>query len=250
MGWQDAQVVVSQQDNPLLRPGLDPNGLRPPKPGAPPARVPAWMQAPVAQTPAPTPIPTTVVRPQEPKAAPPVASDAPTMSPLDRFGTGLKDPIEGGAQLLTHVLPDAIVKPVNPDDPAVAEVIAECKKQPGAVGIRIMFREGVSADPADPGINRVLSAAAKHGLALNCMITGRLEQAAGLAARNPDTQMVIDHLGLPQPHHPPAAPRPLAALPELLALVTVLTQAELQARDVQSVFRSARPAAASASCAV
>jgi hypothetical protein len=35
------------------------------------------------------------------------------MSPLDRFGTGLKDPIEGGAQLLTHVLPDAIVKPVN-----------------------------------------------------------------------------------------------------------------------------------------
>ena len=33
----------------------------------------------------------------------------------------------------------AIVKPVNPDDPAVADVIAEWKKTPGAVGIRIML---------------------------------------------------------------------------------------------------------------
>src|SRR5262250_265668 len=30
-----------------------------------------------------------------------------------------------------------IVKPVNPDDPAVADVIADWKKQPGAVGVRI-----------------------------------------------------------------------------------------------------------------
>jgi len=111
-----------------------------------------------------------------------------------------------------------LVKPVDPNDPAVGDTIADWADTKGAVGIRIMFREGVSADPADPGINRVLSAAAKHGLALNCMITGRLDQAAGLAARNPDTQMVIDHLGLPQPHHRPAAPRPWAALPELLAL--------------------------------
>jgi L-fuconolactonase len=30
--------------------------------------------------------------------------------------------------------------------------------------------------------------------------------------------MVIDHLGLPQPHVPPAPPQPFAALPSLLAL--------------------------------
>src|SRR6202023_65515 len=33
----------------------------------------------------------------------------------------------------------AIVKPVNPDDPAVADVIADWKKIPGAVGVRIML---------------------------------------------------------------------------------------------------------------
>ena len=35
----------------------------------------------------------------------------------------------------------AIVKPVDPDDPAVADVIADWKKTPGAVGIRIMLRK-------------------------------------------------------------------------------------------------------------
>src|SRR3982751_673845 len=33
----------------------------------------------------------------------------------------------------------AIIKPVNPADPAVGEVIAEWKKQPGAVAVRIMM---------------------------------------------------------------------------------------------------------------
>ena len=33
----------------------------------------------------------------------------------------------------------AIVKPVDPDDPAVADVIADWKKTPGAVGVRIML---------------------------------------------------------------------------------------------------------------
>src|ERR1700743_1288603 len=33
----------------------------------------------------------------------------------------------------------AIVKPVDPDDPAVEEVVAEGKKTPGAGGIRIMM---------------------------------------------------------------------------------------------------------------
>jgi hypothetical protein len=52
------------------------------------------------------------------------------------------------------------------------------------------------------------------------MCTGRLEQAAQLAGRHPDTQVVIDHLGLPQPQEPPAPPEPFADLPKLLALAT------------------------------
>ncbi len=114
-----------------------------------------------------------------------------------------------------------LIKPVDPSDPAVTDVIADWAATKGTVGVRIMLnREGVSTDPADPGLNRVMVAGARHALPINLMATGRLEQAAALAARNPDTSVVIDHLGLQQPHVPPAPPEPFAALPKLLALAT------------------------------
>src|SRR5271163_1959257 len=55
----------------------------------------------------------------------------------------------------------AIVKPVNPDDPAVADVVAEWKKTPGAVGIRIMLTKEPARDrdPKDPGLDRIARAA-------------------------------------------------------------------------------------------
>ena len=111
-----------------------------------------------------------------------------------------------------------LVKPVDPTDPAVAETIADWAATPGTVGIRLMMNRGVSTDPADPGIHRVLAAAARHALPVNLMCTGRLEQAAQMAERHPDTQLVIDHLGLPQPQEPPAPAEPFADLPKLLAL--------------------------------
>jgi predicted TIM-barrel fold metal-dependent hydrolase len=111
-----------------------------------------------------------------------------------------------------------LIKPVDPTDPAVTETIADWAATPGTVGVRIMMNRGQSTDPADPGLNRVLAAAARHSLPVNLMCTGRLEQAGQLAARNPDTSVVVDHLGLPQPHDPPAPPEPWAALPQLLAL--------------------------------
>lgn len=111
-----------------------------------------------------------------------------------------------------------LVKPVDPTDPAVAESIAAWKATEGTVGIRVFLRDNASTDPADPAINRVLELAARRSLPVNLACTGRLEQAGGLAARNPDTQLVIDHLGLPQPHMPPAPAEPFAALPQLLAL--------------------------------
>ena len=45
----------------------------------------------------------------------------------------------------------AIVKPVDPDDPAVADVVADWKKTPGAVGIRIMLPKGAERDAERPG---------------------------------------------------------------------------------------------------
>jgi L-fuconolactonase len=111
-----------------------------------------------------------------------------------------------------------LVKPVDPTDPAVDDVIADWKATPGTVGIRIMLNREPSADPADPGLNRVLGTAARHALPVNLLIWGRIDQARELAARNPDTQIVVDHLGLQQPFEPPAPPEPWAELPSVLAL--------------------------------
>ena len=111
-----------------------------------------------------------------------------------------------------------LVKPVDPNDPKVADTIAEWAAIDGTVAVRIMMNPSVSTDAADPGINRVLSAAARHSLAVNLMSRGRLEQVGKLAARNPGTTLVIDHLGLQQPFEPPAPPEPWAELPMLLAL--------------------------------
>jgi predicted TIM-barrel fold metal-dependent hydrolase len=111
-----------------------------------------------------------------------------------------------------------VIKPVDPTDPAVAETIADWAATNGAVGIRLMLNRGVSTDPADLGINRVLAAAARHALPVNLLCWGRLEQAGRLAARHPDTRLVIDHLGLQQPFEPPVPAEPFADLPKLLDL--------------------------------
>ncbi|MBO0712364.1 MAG: amidohydrolase [Acetobacteraceae bacterium] len=111
-----------------------------------------------------------------------------------------------------------LIKPVDPADPGVADTIAEWAATNGTVGVRIMMNSDVSTDPADPGIRRVLAAAARHALPVNLLCRGRLEQVAEMAKQNPDTTLVIDHLGLQQPFEPPAPAEPFAELPKVLAL--------------------------------
>src|SRR5450631_1189618 len=112
----------------------------------------------------------------------------------------------------------ALVKPVDPANSAVAETVADWAATKGTVGIRLFLVPAVSADPADPGLNRVLAAAAQHSIPVNMACPGRLEQVGQLAARNPNTRLVIDHLGLTQPFEPPAPADAWADLPKLLAL--------------------------------
>jgi L-fuconolactonase len=83
-----------------------------------------------------------------------------------------------------------------------------------------MLARGAAEDPADPGLNRVLAAAARHGFPVNLLCWGRLEQTASLAARNPNTVLVIDHLGLHQPFEPPPPKEPWVDLPMLLKLAS------------------------------
>ena len=111
-----------------------------------------------------------------------------------------------------------VIKPVNANDPKVADTIAEWAGMPGTVAIRIMMTPEISTDAADPGINRILAAAAKHDLPVNMLARDRLEQLGALAKRNPDTQIVLDHLGLEQPFVPPAPKEPWKELPHVLKL--------------------------------
>ena len=76
----------------------------------------------------------------------------------------------------------AIVKPVDPDDPAVADVIADWKKTPGAVGIRIMMTKEAGREPTDPGLDRILRAAVRHDFPVNMLCWGNLD--AGTAHRS------------------------------------------------------------------
>src|SRR5215468_3377081 len=74
----------------------------------------------------------------------------------------------------------AIVKPVDPDNPAVADVIAEWKKMAGAVGVRIMLTKEAKREPNDPGLDRILRAAVRYDLPVNMLCWGNVDAGAAL----------------------------------------------------------------------
>ena len=112
----------------------------------------------------------------------------------------------------------AIVKPVDPDDPAVDDVIAEWKKTPGTVGIRIMLTKENKRDPRDPGIDRIARSAVRHDFPVNVLCWDNLEAGTTLIDRHPDTRFILDHLGILQPRVPGPPAEPWADLPKVLEL--------------------------------
>jgi predicted TIM-barrel fold metal-dependent hydrolase len=112
----------------------------------------------------------------------------------------------------------AIVKPVDPNDPAVADVIADWKKTPGAVGIRIMLTQDAKYQPGHAGLDTVMREAVRHDFPVNVLFWGNIDAGTALIDRHPDTRFIIDHLGLMQPRTPPAPPQPWAELPKMLEL--------------------------------
>jgi predicted TIM-barrel fold metal-dependent hydrolase len=112
----------------------------------------------------------------------------------------------------------AIVKPVDPDNAGVADVVADWKKTPGAVGIRIMYTAEHKRAPDDPGFDRIARAAAKYDLPVNLLCWANLDNGTALIDRHPDTRFIIDHLAILQPRVPPAPDKPWADLPKVLEL--------------------------------
>src|SRR4029450_3385833 len=117
-----------------------------------------------------------------------------------------------------HPDPFALVKPVDPEDPAVAEVIADWKKTPGTVGIRIILTKEANRAPDDPGLDRICRAAAGQDFPGNVLCWGDVDAGTSLIDRHPDTRFVVGHPGILQPSVPPASPQPWADLPKVLEL--------------------------------
>ena len=114
-----------------------------------------------------------------------------------------------------------LIKPVDTANPGVADVIAEWAGTEGTVA---------HPDHAEPG-GLIRPGRPRHQPGAGCRGTTR---AAGQSAvlgpvairplgwppRNPDTVLVIDHLGLHQPFQPPVPAEPWADLPKVLALAS------------------------------
>src|SRR4029077_20719704 len=111
-----------------------------------------------------------------------------------------------------------VVKPIDPANPAVDDVLADWAKTKGAVGVRLMLREEQISDPTDPRLNRAFAAAGRHGLPVNFLCWGRLDDGTEAGRRKPDTLMVTAHLVLMHPTEPLPLAAPWADLPKLLAL--------------------------------
>ncbi len=112
----------------------------------------------------------------------------------------------------------AIVKPVDPDDPAVDDVVADWKRTPGAVGIRIFMTKDRQPTADHPGLDRIARAGVKYDFPVNILCWDNLDAGIAVIDRNPDTRFILDHLGLLQPRTPRAPERPWAELPKVLDL--------------------------------
>ncbi len=111
-----------------------------------------------------------------------------------------------------------LVKPVDPDDPAVADVIADWRATSGTVGLRIMLSHSPERPIDDPGYDLILREAARHDFPVNLLCWGDIDKGTELIDRHTETRFVLDHLGILQPRTPPAPPEPWVDLPKVLDL--------------------------------
>ncbi len=112
----------------------------------------------------------------------------------------------------------ALVAPFDPNGDAITEAVTEWSTQPGVVGARLMLHRDPEGGADHAGINELFAAAGQAGIPLNVLCWGHLALVGEVARRHPDTQVVIDHLGLAQRFEPPAPADPFAMLDAVVAL--------------------------------
>ena len=82
---------------------------------------------------------------------------------------------------------------------AAEDVVAEWKKSPGTVGIRVILKKDSGRSADDPGLQRILRAAVRHDFPVNILCWGNLDAGTALIDKHPDVRFIIDHLGILQP---------------------------------------------------
>jgi predicted TIM-barrel fold metal-dependent hydrolase len=136
------------------------------------------------------------------------------VSPFSMYGYDASYALEVYAK---HPGRFGLIKPFDPRSEAVADEVAQWAATPGVVGARIMLTDQ-PFEANDPGLDRILAAGAQAGIPVNVMCSGKLPFFLELARRHPDTQMVVDHVGIAQPSEPPAPPEPFADLANVISL--------------------------------
>ena len=111
-----------------------------------------------------------------------------------------------------------LIKTFNPESAGVGERVAEWAAQPGVVGARVILWGDTPPDVDHPGIDEILAAASRHSLPINILAYNKLPYVGEIAKRHPNTQIVIDHVGLFQPDSPPAPENPFSDLSSVLAV--------------------------------
>ena len=121
------------------------------------------------------------------------------VSPFSMYGYDASYALEVYAK---HPGSFGLIKPFDPQSEATADEMVEWTGLPGVVGARIMLAYQ-PFEANDPGLNRILAAGALVGVPVNVLCWGKLPLMGELARRHPNTQVVIDHVGLVQPFKPP-----------------------------------------------
>ena len=117
-----------------------------------------------------------------------------------------------------HPTQFGLIKPFDPQADDVVEQVVDWARLDGTVAARIMLPDPFAVEADDPGLNRILEAGRQANLPINVLCWGNAPLLGGLAERNPDTQIVLDHLGLRQPFEPPPPVDPFGDLPKVLSL--------------------------------
>ncbi|MAT08363.1 MAG: hypothetical protein CL707_04570 [Chloroflexi bacterium] len=108
-----------------------------------------------------------------------------------------------------------LIKPFNVKSETIREDLLEWASIPSVVGARLMLsNSGIQG--IETGIREMFSAASDVDIPVNVYCSGNLSAFKELAKTYPNTQLVIDHLGLEQPFIPPPPEDPFSDIGQVI----------------------------------